>query len=128
MRNIKITAVIIGLLFMASCVKDDTVIIQPVVTKTVSFKKDLVPLFTKNCALGGCHNDGGKAPVLTSAKAYNSLKADAAYINVSHPENSELYQFLTGKLSPAMPMGASTNPGNLNAYVLAWIKQGAKNN
>jgi len=27
-----------------------------------------------------------------------------------------------------MPLGAATNPSNINALMLAWIKQGAKNN
>lgn len=128
MKKIIITTVALGVLLISGCVKDDTYTVVPTVTKTVSFKKDLVPLFVKNCALGGCHNEGGKAPVLTAKKAYQSLKDDADYVNVSKPEDSEVYKFLTGKLSPAMPLGASTNPGNINAYFLAWVKQGAKDN
>ena len=128
MKKIIISTIVLGVLLISGCVKDDTVTIVPVVTKTVSFKKDLIPLFTKNCALGGCHNEGGKAPVLTDKKAYESLKGDADYINIAKPAESEVYLFLTGKNSPAMPMGAATNPGNLNAYFLSWVKQGAKNN
>jgi len=27
-----------------------------------------------------------------------------------------------------MPVGGPNNPSNINQYVLAWVKQGAKNN
>jgi hypothetical protein len=60
-------------------------------------------------------------------KAYNSL-ISGDFISVSDPESSILYERLTGKLSPAMPMGKDSNPSNINALVLAWIKQGAKKN
>lgn len=128
MKKIIISTVVLGVLLISGCVKDATVTIVPTVTKTVSFKKDLLPLFVKNCATGGCHSEGAKAPILTEKKAYESLKADPEFINLAKPEESEIYLFLTGKKSPAMPMGAASNPGNINAYFLAWVKQGAKNN
>ncbi len=129
-NKIKIPVIILSVLFIAGCAKDSTLIVKlkdEVVTKTVYFNKDLVPLFTANCAVSGCHNAGGKAPDLTAAKAYTSLM-NGKYIDTSVPENSKLYKFLTGALSPAMPMGKPTNPGGLNALTLAWIKQGAKKN
>ena len=131
MKKIILIAALLGGLFIAGCKKDTTYIIKPmpvVVTKLVSFSKDLVPLFTQNCAVAGCHGAGGKAPVLAADKAFNSLMANTDYINVKSPEDSELYLFLTGKKSPAMPMGKATNPSNINGLVLAWIKQGAKKN
>ncbi len=130
MKKILTTAVVLGVLFIAGCAKDTTLTIKDVpvvVTKTVSFSKDLVPLFSKNCALSGCHAAGGHAPDLDSDKAYNSLTA-GNFVNVKDPLSSILYERLTGKLSPAMPMGQATNPGNINNLALAWIKQGAKKN
>ena len=132
MKKTIITAVALGGLFIASCQKDTTLIIKPPpaveVTKPVSFSKDLVPLFTANCALSGCHGDGGHAPDLVASKAYTSLMNDPDFVLVKDPENSTIYLRLTGKLSPAMPMGKPTNPSNINGLVLAWIKQGAKKN
>jgi hypothetical protein len=58
--------------------------------------------------------------------AYNSLMSK--YVDIKTPENSILYERLTGKLSPSMPMGRTNNPSNINSLVLAWITQGAKNN
>lgn len=131
MKKIIITAAALGGLFIAGCQKDTTLIIKPVpvvITKVVSFSKDLVPLFTANCALSGCHATGGHAPNLMADKAYSSLMDDPDFVLVKDAENSTLYKRLTGKLSPAMPMGKTTNPGNINNLVLAWIKQGAKKN
>ncbi len=134
MKKIIVTTFALGLMLvvvMTGCQKDTTLIIKPQleeITDTVSFIKDLVPIFTKNCALSNCHADGGRAPNLTASKAYNSLINDPDYINIKDPESSELYERLTGKIIPAMPFGSTNNPSNINALVLAWIKQGAKNN
>jgi hypothetical protein len=131
MKKILITAAILGGLFIAGCQKDTTLTLKDVpvvITKTVSFSKDLVPLFTKNCALSGCHGDGGHAPNLTATKAYASLMDDPDFVLVKDPAGSTLYKRLIGTLTPQMPMGAAKNPGNINNLVLAWIKQGAKKN
>lgn len=131
MGKLIIIAAALGGMFIIGCKKDVTLIIKSqtdIITDTVSFSKTLAPIFTKNCALSGCHATGGHTPDLTADKAYNSLINDPDYINVKDPESSELYERLTGKLSPAMPMGKAGNPDNINALVLAWIKQGAKKN
>ena len=115
-------------LFITGCVKDDTLTIKPtvtVITKTVSFKTDLVPLFVANCAVSGCHD--ARNPVLKADLAYNSL-VNGKFIDTKTPASSIIYKRLTGVLSPAMPFGKPTNPGNINGLVLAWITQGGKNN
>jgi hypothetical protein len=129
MKKIIIITFSLFVLLIAGCKKDITLIIQNEtvpVTDTVSFSKDLVPLFSKNCALSGCHATGGHAPNLMADNAYNSLMSK--YVDIKTPENSILYERLTGKLSPSMPMGRTNNPSNINSLVLAWITQGAKNN
>ncbi len=121
--------VIAQLLFITiSCTKDTTVLIDnsPAITTTVSFSKDIQPILTKSCALSGCHN-GAIAPDLSAANAYTSLES-GNFLNTATPETSEVYLWLTGKRAIAMPAGASNNPSNINALMLAWIKQGAKNN
>jgi hypothetical protein len=130
-HGIKIVFVMIALIISLSsgCVKDVTVTISNnvAVTKKVSFSKDIQPLFTANCATSGCHNANHQLPDLEKGDAYNSIKA-LNLIDITTPANSILYGKMTGKLIPAMPLGAPSNPSNINNLVLAWIQQGALNN
>lgn len=114
---------------LISCNKDVTLVIpnNQEVTEAVSLKDNLVPLFSKNCALSGCHNAGGLKPDLTADKAYSSI-INGNYVDLNTPENSLIYLWLSGKKSTPMPAGAANNPDNINQFVLAWIKQGARNN
>jgi hypothetical protein len=115
-------------LTIAGCSKTTTVIVNnsPAITETVQFSKTIVPILTQSCAGSGCHG-GSVAPNLTAANAYNSLIL-GHYINLANPSNSEVYLWLTGKKSATMPLGGANNPSNINALILAWIKQGAKSN
>ncbi|HVM89835.1 MAG TPA: hypothetical protein VMT76_16735 [Puia sp.] len=114
--------------FITGCYKTVTVLedTTPAVTKPVSFSKDIVPILTSSCAKSGCHN-GSVAPNLNASVAYTSL-INGSYTNTAAPEKSEVYLWLTGKESATMPLGAANNPSNINGLMLAWIKQGAKNN
>ena len=113
-------------LAVSSCYYDEVLEpLEPAVTGEVSFSKDIVPLLNKSCNTSGCHNTGGIKPDLTAAKAYDALTI-GNYISVSSPENSELYQWIRGKRGTPMPL--SGPDATINAAVLAWIKQGAKNN
>jgi hypothetical protein len=132
MKNSVVITLALGVVLVAvvaGCQKDITVINKSTaaVTDTVSFGKTLVPIFTANCALTSCHAEGGHAPTLTNEKAYSSL-IGKKFVDTAAAEKSIIYERLTGVLSPAMPMGKPTDPSNINALILAWIKQGAKNN
>ncbi|CAN5420235.1 hypothetical protein BH10BAC3_BH10BAC3_28290 [soil metagenome] len=116
-----------GVFLLAGCYKDKTVFILDDITTPVSFSKDIVPIFNNSCNIKGCHNTGGQVPDLTPTNAYQSL-FEEDMIDTADPENSEVMGWLTGEIKPAMPLGGSTNPSNINALMLAWIKQGAKNN
>jgi hypothetical protein len=120
--------VTVFLLVMVGCSKTTTVIVDnsPEITTEVSFSKDLNPLLTKNCALSGCHS-GSVNPNLRADVAYASL-ISGNYVDTKTPENSDVYLYMTGKKTPMMPLGAPNNPDHINQYMLAWIKQGAKNN
>jgi hypothetical protein len=126
-----ITAItVLGVIFfMQSCSKNTTVYVDnsAEVTTEVFFAKDIVPIFSSKCSMSGCHNTGGHIPDLTVEKGYNAL-INGNYIDKGTPASSSLYLWLTGKKSTAMPVGGPTNPSNINQLVLAWIKQGAKNN
>jgi hypothetical protein len=122
---ILITVFVLGI---ASCTKNDTVVIDntPAITRTVSFSKDIQPILTKSCAVSGCHS-GSVAPNLSEATSFNALTT-GNFINTSTPKSSDVYLWLTGKKAVTMPAGAANNPSNINALMLAWITQGAKNN
>ena len=129
MKRIIIVVTVLSGLFVAQCSKNDTLTIKPskaAITRAVSFKGDLVPLFAKNCAVAGCHDS--RTPVLTAAQAYNSL-INGSFVNTKTPASSIIYERLTVKLTPGMPYNApGSDPGQINELVLAWITQGAKNN
>jgi hypothetical protein len=113
---------------IAGCSKTSTIVVNPgsSITETMSFEKDITPIFMNSCAMSGCHSAGSKAPELTAANAYKSL-TDGNYFKVNDPDNSVLMMWLTGKKSPVMPIGKGPDE-TINAKVYAWIKQGAKNN
>lgn len=128
--TVVITAIILisGLLFYNSCTKDSgPFIVPPKNAPVISFKDTIQPILTTYCAKSGCHVTGGQAPDLSSGNAYNSL-ISGGFINTSTPTSSIVYQYLTGAKSPAMPLGGSSNPSNINILVLTWIEQGALNN
>lgn len=124
--------IILGIGFLlvitSGCYKVATLVIEDnqEITTPVSLANDLQPIFDKSCTSSGCHNTGGKVPNLSRDKSYTSL-VDGGYVNVDVPKSSELYLWLTGVKTPSMPIGVN-NPSNINNLVLAWIKQGAKNN
>jgi hypothetical protein len=117
---------LVFMLFCAGCYYDSYVMPEiSEITTDVSFSKDIIPIFNQSCNSAGCHNMGGIPPDLSPTNAYNALKS-GNYINASSAENSELYQWMIGQR--ALPMPLSGPNQNYNAYVLAWIKQGALNN
>jgi len=120
--------VAIIMLVITGCYKSDTLVVNAgsQITETMSFAKDINPILTANCALSGCHVAGGHTPDLTAAKAYNSLSV-GGYFKANDPDNSVMMQWLTGKKSPAMPLGNGPN-ATINAKIYAWINQGAQNN
>ncbi|MFZ4769122.1 MAG: hypothetical protein ACOYLO_03000 [Ferruginibacter sp.] len=116
------------LIFLLSgCYKDKTVIFDTgaEITRPVTFSNDIIPMFSKSCALSGCHTSGGKSPDLSAANAYNSLKV-GNYFNTTNPSGSVIYLWMSGKKSTPMPVGGINK--DYNALMLAWIKQGANNN
>jgi hypothetical protein len=115
------------LLLLPGCYKDKTVIFDTgaEITRPVTFTNDIIPIFSKSCSLSGCHINGSKSPDLSVANAYNSLKT-GNYFNTVNPQTSLIYLWLTGKKSTQMPVSGLNK--DINAMVLAWIKQGANNN
>lgn len=98
---------------------------EPVVTDSVYFADDILPIFNMSCNTSGCHNSGGVAPDLSPGNAYNSL-IEGGYIDTQNPDNSELLQWMRGNRKLNMPL-EGPDP-EYNSLVLAWITQGALNN
>jgi len=102
--------------------------IQPL-PDTVSFHKNIQPIFTNNCNNNGCH--AGTIPSnrinLDSSVAYSQLlKNGSGYVDTINPSNSVIYVSIISVSNPMPPTG------KLDDYsiqlVLKWIQQGAKNN
>lgn len=115
------------IVLLIGCYKDKTVFLDTgeVITRTVSFTNDIIPIFNSSCNISGCHSTGGKSPDLTVLNAYNSL-TNGGYITISDPQTSLIYLWMTGKRGTPMPVSGINK--DFNALILAWIKQGAQNN
>jgi len=126
MRLNQILFPLVIMLFFAGCYYDSYIMPEtPEITRDVSFSRDIIPIFNQSCNTAGCHSLGGTAPDLTPTNAFNALRS-GDYINTTTPESSELYKWMIGERAVPMPLSGPNQ--NYNAYVLAWIKQGALNN
>ena len=107
---------------MISCYKD--VILPSVVTtkppQYVSFSNDLIPIFTTNCALSGCHVPGSQTPYLTPGLAYQQLLG--GYVNTVIPTQSTIYIMINGNMEVHIPDPAERQK------IYDWIRNGAPNN
>ncbi|CAN5664643.1 hypothetical protein BH11BAC3_BH11BAC3_17530 [soil metagenome] len=111
---------------LTGCYKDKTVFLDsPAITRTVTFSQDIIPIFNKSCNTSGCHSAGGQTPDLTTSKAFNALTV-GNYYDKNAAENSIIYKKMSGKMGTVMPVSGMN--ADYNALILAWIKQGAKNN
>lgn len=113
--------------FLASCEKDYYSPSPPVVIpSSVSFSTNIVPIFSANCAVTGCHT-ASSPPAgldLTPPDAYNSL-FNGGFVDttVAATTNTLYVEVSTGKMPPSGKLSAQNV-----ALILAWIQQGAKNN
>ena len=87
----------------------------------VSFSTDIVPTFQTSCATADCHG-GTQVPDLRPENAYFDLTS-GNYIDTQSPENSFLYQKITGTGSMAVHSNVTQQ-----ALILKWIQQGAEDN
>jgi hypothetical protein len=92
----------------------------PVPTGTISFNKDIVPIFTAKCI--ACHGNNGQAPNLAT-NPYQSLSS-GGYFNTSAPVSSKLYI----KLNASNSTHAGRSSAAEQAKILYWIEKGAENN
>jgi hypothetical protein len=105
-----------------SCYKD---VILPKVSTTappqyVSFSNDLIPIFSTNCALSGCHVPGSQMPYLTPPLAYQQLLG--GFVNTIIPTQSIIYQEINGNMQVHIPDATQRQK------IYDWIRNGAPNN
>lgn len=120
--------IFIILLLFTACKYDK---VQPAcsIPESVSFSRDLEPIFTGNCALANCHS--GSHPQynlnLSTPDAYASLtQPGKGYVDTINPKFSILYTMLTSSSTPMPPTG-KLDDCKINT-ILKWIEQKAKNN
>ena len=120
--------ILVGLFFiMAACItgcyKD--VNISPVSStappQATSYKKDIQPIFTADCAVSGCHVAGSQTPDLEAGVSYVDL-VNGGYVNTIVPDQSKLYIMITGEMAVHIPNSADTQK------IYDWIRTGALDN
>jgi len=89
------------------------------------FDSRILPLLKKNCL--PCHDAATRSSGFAATDLASVVKGGARYGQAVKPGNldeSPLYQFITGKLQPAMPMGGKLSSGDV-AAIGAWIQHNA---
>lgn len=128
MKKHTIFLILIFFSFLISSCRYDFILPEeiPVITpgdEPISFAKQIAPIFSNGDKCIACHKPGNTAPDLSAANAYAQIVPK--YVNTTKPDESKIYLYT----SPA------TSTHNWKKYsaveaatILAWIKEGAKNN
>jgi len=110
---------------MISCTHEPQ---APAIT-SVSFSKDIIPIFTASCVINSsCHlgaNGANQNIDLDSAAAYSTIVAKGL-VSTSDPQSSLLYVEVNSDEMPKPPSAPLS--ARDQALILNWIKQGALNN
>jgi hypothetical protein len=96
----------------------------PAADRTVSFAKDIQPVFEKSC--WSCHSGSVQLSKLNLSTREGALKGGehgAAFVPGS-AEKSKLYRLIAGLDKPTMPIGGKLAPEQIESIRL-WIEQGA---
>ena len=94
------------------------------VVKKPSFKTDIEPIFQTHCAV--CHS-GSNATAGLDLTSYASIQSKGITKGSTY-EQTILWQKLTGKLPPQMPLGGTPLPKTTIQTIANWIAEGAPNN
>jgi hypothetical protein len=117
-----LTFIILGL---TGCYKD---VIYPAAAvdpdgppQAVSFKTDILPLVSTNCAKAGCHVAGGHKPYMTVDVAYTQITG-GGFVNTLVPKSSILYTMINGEMKEYIPSAKDRQK------IYDWIRNGTPNN
>ena len=115
---------------------------NPPTNSSVSFKDDVQPIFSANCALSGCHlppNPQQGQNLSTGVAFFNIVNVPSRElpsmnrVTPGDPNNSYLAHKIRGTQNSVggsgatMPIGGVLSAAEINTIV-AWIQQGALNN
>lgn len=87
----------------------------------LSFKTDIAPLLSTNCALSGCHVAGAQKPNMQLGVSYLNL-VNGGYVNTLFPNQSTLYIMINGNMQEHIPSAIDRKK------IYDWIRTGAINN
>lgn len=111
---------IVFLLSFSSCKYDFILpeVVPPIDNggEPISFSTQVAPIFAEKC--NSCHSS--RAPIMNADVAFSQLVPK--YVNTTNAESSTIYTLATSGTHYAK---VSASQG---ALILAWIKEGAKNN
>jgi len=96
---------------------------------TVSFSRNIIPIFNQHCNGSGCHSGTNPAGNLNleASQAYAQLmNSSSGYIDTINPRYSVLHASMNSSSNP-MPPSGKLDKCTLDR-VLKWIQQKAKNN
>ncbi len=95
-----------------------------------SFSRNILPIFSVNCAISGCHDDSSAAGGLR-LNSYDTVMRGGRNGSVIHPydaSTSTLVKRLKGTETPRMPMDRATLSTNDQGLIQNWVNGGARNN
>jgi hypothetical protein len=103
--------------WISSCTHEAKISDQPV----VCFERDILPIFTTNCGMTGCH-DGTHVD-----QSFNSFANISRSVVAGNPNKSEIYQIITdtwgfNRMPPKQPLSLENR-----TLIRVWIEQGAAN-
>lgn len=96
---------------------------------TIKYDVHVKPMLALNC-VQGCHNRSHAKLDLRPKVSYRQLLTDgvsAPYVDTAQPQNSIIYNHLTGKYTLMPKDGPPLSQGKIDT-IYTWISQGAKNN
>lgn len=116
-----------------ACSKDPASSFEEPLTAEANFSSIQNNVFSRSCAISGCHN-GSEAPNLSAGAAYNNIvnvrsSRGIDYIEPGSPNNSYLYLKIIGSniSGSRMPEGQAPLPAAIADSIKAWIQKGASN-
>jgi hypothetical protein len=95
-----------------------------------SFARNILPIFSVNCAIVGCHNDSTAAGGLR-LNGYNNVMKGSRYGAVIYPydaQTSKLVKRIKGIETPRMPKDRPALSTSDQGLISNWINGGARNN
>lgn len=102
--------------WITSCTHTANIANMPV----VCFEGDVLPIYTNNCAVTGCH-DGSRG----SRMVFNNYADIRASVTPGNPGNSQSYQAIISKWGNTMPPNRPISLEN-RTIIRLWIEQGAE--